>query len=65
MAGIVRAITSDMVWIGVGPESAGRVSAMYTDRSTLTQVLRDAACFLTEADSSSDSESSPDAISNF
>ena len=35
-AGMVRAITPDNVWMGVGPESAGRVSAMYTGRSTVT-----------------------------
>ena len=37
---MVRAITSDSVWMGVGPEPSGSVIATYTARSTAIQVLR-------------------------
>ena len=37
-AAMVRSITSESCWIGVGPDPDGSVSATYTGRSTVYQV---------------------------
>lgn len=40
VAGMVRAMTPESVWIGAEPDPVGRVSTTYVGRSTQTQVLR-------------------------
>jgi hypothetical protein len=40
VAGIAFATALDIVWIGVGPDPSGSVSATYTGRSTVTHVVR-------------------------
>src|SRR5437588_5432095 len=41
-AAMVRSITSETSWMGVGPDPEGSVSATYTGRSTAYQVDRPA-----------------------